>query len=704
MRFTLLGLAAIAIIGAIVVFVGPLFISTDDLRNSLFAQVESATGYRLRVSGPLQVSFFPSLDLVAEDVGIAQSGGANSAEMAKAKSLRFGLQLAALFGGQVKMTEITLIDPVIAIPQVRTPAKGNAETAAPPQVGTGSAIASLKSFSLDKLVIKNGTLILPGSGGAPGKRIEALNLEASLPSAAATLSFDGSAVIDGKSIQAAGSVGGFSQLLDGQAVPVSLAIDAPSYLGEKAILNGIASYQGDTFALSQFSARAGDKSATGSASYKGSLVTLHPLNISAIGSALSGSVVADLSGAVPAVNAVFSGQTLNLDALLAKFGAAPAGAGGSGSAGWSDAKIDFSALRSVTAKLKLTAGELIYSNIKISQATLQATIAGGKLSATLPSFKLYQGAGALALDVDASGKSPAQRIRLSLANFDAYPFLKDAAGFESLEGVGTISLDLTSSVASQRTLVSTLNGTAKFEFANGAIRGINIAKAVRSLLTGILSGWQANEAEKTDFATLGASFAIAKGQAQTSDLRLAGPLVRMTGAGTVDLPAQALKFRVDPQLVATLEGQGGKSDLQGLSVPVMIAGPWAGPSIYPDIEGILKDPAAAYQQLNRLGGGLVSLPGAANTGSVSGIGSVIKGGKLGTDTLGQSAITGIGQLLGTEQPADQAAPPAEAAPKPVSAGVATEAKKGKKRQADARAEPGSAPEAAQQLMQNFFGN
>ena len=76
MRITLFGLAAIAIIGAIIVFVGPLFISTDDLRNTLFAQVESATGYRLRVSGPVQVSLFPSLDLVAEDVGIAQSGAA----------------------------------------------------------------------------------------------------------------------------------------------------------------------------------------------------------------------------------------------------------------------------------------------------------------------------------------------------------------------------------------------------------------------------------------------------------------------------------------------------------------------------------------------------------------------------------------------------------------------------------------------------
>ena len=89
MRITLFGLAAIAIIGAIIVFVGPLFISTDDLRDSLFAQVESATGYRLRVSGPVQVSLFPSLDLVAEDVGIAQSGAAATSEMATVKSLRF---------------------------------------------------------------------------------------------------------------------------------------------------------------------------------------------------------------------------------------------------------------------------------------------------------------------------------------------------------------------------------------------------------------------------------------------------------------------------------------------------------------------------------------------------------------------------------------------------------------------------------------
>ena len=68
-------LTAIVVIVAAVVFIGPLFISTEELRNQLFAQVESTTGYRLRVSGPLDITLFPSLNLVAEDVGKASEDG-----------------------------------------------------------------------------------------------------------------------------------------------------------------------------------------------------------------------------------------------------------------------------------------------------------------------------------------------------------------------------------------------------------------------------------------------------------------------------------------------------------------------------------------------------------------------------------------------------------------------------------------------------
>src|SRR4029077_14591937 len=110
--------------------------------------------------------------------------------------------------------------------------------------------------------------------------------------------------------------------------------------------------------------------------------------------------------------------------------------------------------------------------------------------------------------------------------------------------------------------------------------------------------------QTTDLTQLSASFRIEKGQATTADLNLVGPLVKITGAGTIDLAAKALAFRVEPKLVLTTEGQGRTSDPVGLGIPVMIDGPWAEPRIYPDMAGILDNPDAAYAKLKEMGKGL----------------------------------------------------------------------------------------------------
>src|SRR5262245_63448944 len=60
MRVAFIGLAIIVVIGAILVFVGPRLISADEVRDNQLAQVETATGYRLRVSRPVSISLFPS--------------------------------------------------------------------------------------------------------------------------------------------------------------------------------------------------------------------------------------------------------------------------------------------------------------------------------------------------------------------------------------------------------------------------------------------------------------------------------------------------------------------------------------------------------------------------------------------------------------------------------------------------------------------
>jgi AsmA protein len=54
----------------------------------------------------------------------------------------------------------------------------------------------------------------------------------------------------------------------------------------------------------------------------------------------------------------------------------------------------------------------------------------------------------------------------------------------------------------------------------------------------------------------------------------------------IDIGAKTLALRVDPKLVMTTEGQGRAGDPAGLSIPVVIDGPWADPRITPDVAGI----------------------------------------------------------------------------------------------------------------------
>ena len=47
----------------------------------------------------------------------------------------------------------------------------------------------------------------------------------------------------------------------------------------------------------------------------------------------------------------------------------------------------------------------------------------------------------------------------------------------------------------------------------------------------------------------------------------------------------------------------------GFGIPVMIQGPWGAPKIYPDMQGILDNPDAAYAKLKEMGKGLFGANG-----------------------------------------------------------------------------------------------
>lgn len=280
--------------------------------------------------------------------------------------------------------------------------------------------------------------------------------------------------------------------------------------------------------------------------------------------------------------------------------------------GWSVEPIDFSGLRAVDASLDLSASEIRWDKLKTGRSRLTVTVKSGVLTAEIAEFALYEGSGTGKVRLDGSGAAPTAAADFTLSGLKARPFLEAAGGFGHIDGRLSTSFDLQAAGKSQAEFVSALAGTARFDFTDGAILGVNIPKMVRGLTVETLLGWADAKEQKTDFNALTASFRIENGIARSDDLALSGPLVRMTGAGSVDMPSRTLDWRFEPKVVPTLEGQapvptgkGETRELAGIGVPVVVRGPWAKPQIYPDIKGILENPQAAYKQLESLGGGLV---------------------------------------------------------------------------------------------------
>ena len=138
----------------------------------------------------------------------------------------------------------------------------------------------------------------------------------------------------------------------------------------------------------------------------------------------------------------------------------------------------------------------------------------------------------------------------------------------------------------------------------------------------------------------------------------------MTGAGTADVGAKTLQFKVDPKLVLSLEGQGGAIDPIGIGVPVVVQGTWAAPRIYPDMAGILDNPEAAYAKLRELGTGLfgtgTGLPGSPGNPLNQTIESLTD--RLGGDRKGSQGHHGGRETAATAATAINPGPASSAAP------------------------------------------
>jgi AsmA protein len=287
---------------------------------------------------------------------------------------------------------------------------------------------------------------------------------------------------------------------------------------------------------------------------------------------------------------------INLDRYLAASPKAKAAPGGNGKVDV-DVPVDLSGLKGLNAEGKLAIGALQVEGLKLSELKAQLRAAGGRADLAPHSAKLYEGTLAGALTLNAAGNRIA--LKETLNNVAIGPLVKDAAGRDAVEGRGNIALDVTAAGATVNAMKKALGGTARIALRDGALKGINLAEALRKTKAalGSKSAQQqpADTAQRTDFSEMTASFAIKNGVAHNDDLDVKAPLLRIGGAGDIDIGNSRLNYVAKATVVATSKGQGGADldHLAGLTIPVKLTGPFDAPKYEIDYGAVASQAAKA---------------------------------------------------------------------------------------------------------------
>lgn len=259
--------------------------------------------------------------------------------------------------------------------------------------------------------------------------------------------------------------------------------------------------------------------------------------------------------------------------------------------------LDFSFLKNLNASGQLSIGTLKVANIKSTNLKLNLKAGNGSLNVAPISANFYQGTlnGSVALS---GAGTPRVALKQSLAGVSVGPMLKDAANIDILDGHGSVMLDVNAQGATVSAMKKTLQGSAALNLHDGALKGVNIAGAIRSAKAkfGTLQGTTtqaANAADKTDFSEMKASFRVNNGIVHNDDLAAKSPLLRLTGNGDVNIGDSSMDYLAKATVVASLEGQGGKelSALKGVTVPVRISGPFASLKYSLDFNAMVSEAA-----------------------------------------------------------------------------------------------------------------
>lgn len=292
--------------------------------------------------------------------------------------------------------------------------------------------------------------------------------------------------------------------------------------------------------------------------------------------------VPSLEGEIPPLRFDFNVDAIDIDRYLPPVSDAPATDDSDAepavvTTGDEPIELPVEMMRQLDVDGTFSVGSVKVSNLTTTDIVIPVKANGGKLGLEGIKASLYEGAIDATASVDVSGGTPGYGMAMSLDGIQAEPLLADLMQKDSfLNGGGQVAADITTGGNSVNAIKAALNGNFNTAFTDGSINGINIGYQIRRAKAA-LTGKSLPEEEgqvKTDFSSLVVSGTFTDGVMQSDDLDLRSPLLRLGGAGTVDLPGEAVDYTLETLITGTSQGQGGDDleSLKGVKLAVPIRG------------------------------------------------------------------------------------------------------------------------------------
>ena len=621
-----LGLLAVLVL----VVAAVLFVPTPLQKWAAQRGATLALGREVTLGEPFRLGAWPPLEIAASDVRIANAEWGSAPELARIGAVDARLDLLAYWrDGRIQLDRLVVSQPQVNL-EVGADGRrnwdlgGGSSSGGAAQAGTETRTA-IPAFALSDVRIEDGVVAYDDRAQGTSRRAEAIGLKISQAGPDQPVTLDGGLTLDGQRATLAGKVDRPQGAVAGERSPISVTLGLPgataSFAGEvetraPAAAGAVELQVAGPRDLLAWLGAAVPEGLPNSVALKGQAdvgatrIALSDLQLQADGMNASGEVAVDLVDP-PKVTADLGLGRLDLTPLL---GAPKAGGGAAapaGERGWPDTPIDLPLPLPIDLDAKIRGEGVKAGKLEVGAFAARVEADRQQVAATVESLQAYGGGLTGKLRAEAA-TPPAYAVDLDARDIGVLAASEALTGLSRIDGRGEARFALRTSGASVRQLVQDLGGEGQVSVKDGAVLGINIAGMLRQIMTLGLDR-AATDQQRTDFAEAGASFRVEKGIVRTGDLHLNAPILRLQGAGAVDLPKMTIDMRVEPKLATTLEGQGASGEpVFQAGIPFIVQGPYASPSVRFDLGGTLTSAIDGPEDVAALAADLAKSPEAVD--------------------------------------------------------------------------------------------